>query len=68
MWRALVGQGNAAAICLTLCLALKQQADACFEAGDLALLVCDDIGQVLNHAGEVRDLFFKVGSVGHEAA
>lgn len=63
---ALVTDGHGpACVQFPLCLPLHQNAQAVRQFAQLVLLPCDDIGQVVNRATEVGDLFFEAGLIGH---
>ncbi|RKT30963.1 histidyl-tRNA synthetase [Roseovarius halotolerans] len=59
MGRALVAKGNAAALIdLARGLALEQQLHAARHQGEFTLLAGNDLGKIVDDAGEVGDLFF----------
>lgn len=54
MWRALIGQGDRAAVIgLTLCLGLDQHLQAFRDPVDDAVLPCDHLGEVVGDAAEM---------------
>lgn len=66
MGRPLVGGGGIARLTrLAVNLSLNQQHHAAGQQGDLAFLPGDDIGQILDRAGQVGDAFFDVYLIGH---
>lgn len=69
MRRALIRDGHACAFAhFALGLALHQRANTAIEPVNLLALRAHDIGQIFDHAGEMRDLFFKWGRcLGHSA-
>ncbi len=61
MRRLLVAQNHTARrIGFALCLSEDQAFDLPLHLGDLRVLPRDDIGQVVDGAGQMRDFFFKM--------
>jgi len=68
MGRALIGQRDRPPrIHFTVGFAFHQHGDAVRQLADLTFLARDNIGEVINGAGQVGKLFFKVCSIIHTA-
>jgi len=63
--RALVGQGNGSGLGLALGLAFHHEPDPGLEPGDLARLRGDDLGELVDGAGEVGEAFLDPGEIFH---
>jgi len=69
MRRAFVAEERAAAgVAFARGLAARQHVDPGLQAGDLGLLAGDDLGQFVDRAGKMGDMFFQRAHAGHVTA